>query len=56
MCYGPPPNVYHFNAAISACESSGYWEGGLESQVNVHVESADDHDAIVILVIFGSVS
>ncbi|OLP76142.1 hypothetical protein AK812_SmicGene43963 [Symbiodinium microadriaticum] len=27
MCYGPPPNVYHFNAAISACESSGYWEG-----------------------------
>ena len=24
---GPPPNVIHFNAAISACEASGYWEG-----------------------------
>ena len=26
---GPPPNVIHFNAAISACEASGYWEGAL---------------------------
>ena len=27
---GPPPNVIHFNAAISACEASGYWEGALD--------------------------
>ncbi|CAJ1434880.1 unnamed protein product [Effrenium voratum] len=27
--FGPAPNVIHFNAAITACESSGYWEGAV---------------------------